>query len=127
MKADARKRAAVHGYQSDIVDWKRPATMAGALAAALLLVALAAWGVFALLRPSALPSSTPPANIAGPRLQAAPTLDLKALRQENDARLNQYRWIDRERGVVQIPIERAMQLMAERNNANQRGPLRQPR
>lgn len=37
--------------------------------------------------------------------------DLKALRAREDAELNSYRYIDREKGLVRIPIRRAMELL----------------
>jgi hypothetical protein len=47
-------------------------------------------------------------------LQVNPPGDLEELmRQENEI-LTTYRWIDREKGTARIPIERAMQLFAER-------------
>jgi hypothetical protein len=49
-----------------------------------------------------------------PRLQAHPRRDLEALRAEEDALLGAYGWVDREAGTVRIPIERAMELLAER-------------
>lgn len=41
----------------------------------------------------------------------SPAADLAAQRSREQEHLEQYRWIDRERGVVQIPIERAMELV----------------
>jgi hypothetical protein len=49
-----------------------------------------------------------------PRLQTEPREDLKALRREEDAILSSYAWVDRNAGVVRIPIDRAMQLVLER-------------
>ena len=49
-----------------------------------------------------------------PRLQRTPVEDLAAYRRAKDAELHDYAWIDRRHGVVRIPIERAMQLTAER-------------
>ena len=49
-----------------------------------------------------------------PRLQPAPVEDLHEMLAEHDALLSSYGWVDREKGVVRIPIERAMQLVAER-------------
>ena len=47
---------------------------------------------------------TPPA----PVLQVDPRSDLTAFRAEEDARLKSYGWVDRSKGVVHIPIARAM-------------------
>lgn len=49
-----------------------------------------------------------------PRLQAAPIEDLKTLRARDAAQLSGYAWVDRKAGVVRMPIERAMTLLAER-------------
>lgn len=50
----------------------------------------------------------------GPRLQMKPEVDLATLRTNEDDQLNHYGWIDRKAGVVRLPIERAMDLIAQR-------------
>ena len=54
--------------------------------------------------------SAPPA----PRLQERPKDDLVALRESERAVLDSYGWVDRDGGIVRLPIERAMELVAER-------------
>jgi len=49
-----------------------------------------------------------------PQLQFAPEVDLAALRAKEDRELTSYGWIDKEAGVVRIPIDRAMELIAQR-------------
>ena len=49
-----------------------------------------------------------------PSLQTNPALDLEALRRREDAILNGYRWIDRNTGTAAIPIDRAIDLLAQR-------------
>lgn len=49
-----------------------------------------------------------------PRLQIDPVGDLAALRAREAARLSSYGWVDRQTGVVHIPIERAMELLVAR-------------
>lgn len=49
-----------------------------------------------------------------PRLQEKPALDITDLRKSEQAMLGGYGWVDREKGVVRIPIEEAMSLLAER-------------
>lgn len=39
--------------------------------------------------------------------------EIAGLRAVQEAELNSYRWIDKERGIVGIPIERAMELVAK--------------
>ena len=48
-----------------------------------------------------------------PRLQAQPSADLAQLRHAEDERLGSYRWIDQQQGIVQIPIDRAIDLLAK--------------
>jgi hypothetical protein len=49
-----------------------------------------------------------------PRLQTNPRQDLSDLRAREDQLLNSYGWVDKNAGVVRIPIDRAMQLVVER-------------
>jgi hypothetical protein len=48
-----------------------------------------------------------------------PQQDLKAMRSEEDVLLHSYGWLDQRAGIVRIPIERAMKLLAERGLPNQ--------
>lgn len=54
-------------------------------------------------------TAIPPA----PRLQSHPTSDLASERARENAALSGYRWADRDGGVAIIPIDRAMQLLAQ--------------
>jgi hypothetical protein len=49
-----------------------------------------------------------------PRLQDHPRTDLRAIRSEEDKLLHQYGWVDKEHGVVRIPVERAMDILSQR-------------
>jgi len=49
-----------------------------------------------------------------PRLQPHPANELTALRQHEDEVLNSYGWVDQKAGVVRIPIDKAMDIMAQR-------------
>jgi hypothetical protein len=49
-----------------------------------------------------------------PRLQTNPREDLGNLRTREDQSLSSYGWVDKNAGVVRIPIDRAMQLVVER-------------
>ena len=52
-----------------------------------------------------------------PRLQANPVEDLRESRASARRALDGYAWVDRKAGRVRIPIERAMDLVAERGVA----------
>jgi hypothetical protein len=55
-----------------------------------------------------------PAAPPEPRLQVAAPKDMQEFRAAEDAALKSYGWVDRAAGAVRIPIDRAMQLLAER-------------
>lgn len=55
------------------------------------------------------PRSGPP----WPRLQAKPEAELIAMRREMAARLEGWGWVDREAGIVHLPIDRAMAWVLE--------------
>ena len=49
-----------------------------------------------------------------PRLEVKPGANLAELRAAEDVDLRTYGWIDRNAGTVRIPIDRAMELIAQR-------------
>lgn len=51
---------------------------------------------------------------AEPRLQTTPVQDLAAVRQADQQLLTTYGWVDEQAGVVHIPIDVAMQIIAQR-------------
>ncbi len=52
-----------------------------------------------------------------PQLQSAPSSDLQKLQQKQQAQLQGYAWVDKDQGIVRIPIERAMQIVASKGSA----------
>ncbi len=81
------------------------------------------YGVLALLSARQMEKSAPASPLEAqygreappePRLQIAPRDDLARLHEREDAMLHAYGWVDRERGVVRIPIDRAKELVAAR-------------
>lgn len=58
----------------------------------------------------------PPAPI----LESAVGEDLKKLRDHEEQVLNSYTWIDRSKGIVRIPIDRAIDLMVEEHQSEQK-------
>ncbi len=59
-----------------------------------------------------------------PRLQANPGKDLDALRREEDRRLETYGWVDRDRRVLRVPIDRAVEQLLRRG-LPARAPVRE--
>ena len=54
------------------------------------------------------------AKFPQPRLESDERLEIKDFRLQEDQKLNSYGWVDQPAGVVHIPIDRAMQLVAQR-------------
>ncbi len=68
------------------------------------------------------PAPLPVAEANQPRprpraaLQADPTADMVKFAKEEAAALTSYAWVDRAGGVAQIPVDRALDLVAERGH-----------
>lgn len=56
----------------------------------------------------------PVQEVPAPRLQSSPRRDWEVYRATSEATLSGYGWIDRANGITHLPIQRAMQLTAER-------------
>jgi hypothetical protein len=97
------------------------------------LVSLLLWGAFSVMVDQFTPGPSPTASpltrnrpvvpesqkhaestFPEPRLQPNASEDLAKFRQEEHRRLNSYGWVDQNRGIAHIPIERAKQLVLER-------------
>lgn len=84
------------------------------LVISVVIVCVIVWGVFNLFkfqtrkedRVSAMsgPVQLPP----GPHLEVHPAEELKGLRAHEEEVLDNYRWIDKDKGIVHIPISKAM-------------------
>ncbi|HEY9857504.1 MAG TPA: hypothetical protein V6D05_17300 [Stenomitos sp.] len=62
-----------------------------------------------------VPAEPPPTKrFPRPALQVDPSEDLARQHAEEEQRLGSYGWVDRSRGVVHIPVQRAMDLLLER-------------
>lgn len=59
----------------------------------------------------------PPPIEAATVLQPDPAQDMRAFTAEKRRLIDDYAWVDRERGIARIPVERAMALIA--NGANE--------
>ncbi len=113
-------------------DWNLRAPtgiIAGTLVAVWILSALVYLYFIYLMHNRAASSPRPlPIEVHGnplppePRLQASPREDLKAMRTREDWTLTHYTWVDKQKGVVGIPIDRAIQIIAQRGIPPQKAP-----
>jgi hypothetical protein len=100
-------------YERSDVSVRLVAALAGGLVATLIALPLILYAAF----PRAAGDRHPGAAMAlppPPRLQVSSKADLEAFRRAEDAILSSYGWIDRDSGVVRIPIDRAMADVAAR-------------
>lgn len=58
------------------------------------------------------------AKFPAPRLEVKSGANLAELRAAEDADLNSYGWVDRQSGIVRVPINRAMALLFQRGLPN---------
>jgi hypothetical protein len=57
-----------------------------------------------------------------PRLQREPKIELKDLRADEDAILSSYGWIDPDKGIVRIPIDQAIDIVAQKGLPSKPSP-----
>lgn len=93
-----------------------------ALGLAAVMVLLVLWGMFSYFRAQSakrgpLPSPrmyTSPPNVPRPQLQPNPVAEYDVYRLSAEETLDSYGWVDQKAGIARIPIDRAMDLVAER-------------
>lgn len=101
-----------------------------ALVVAAVVIHTAVWWLFDLFDRREALKGPPPATLVNapraappaPRLQTDAPADLNDFRAEEKHELEGYGWVDRQKGVVRIPVERAMTLLLERGLPNNEPP-----
>jgi len=97
------------------------------LSAAIAVAALLMWGLLHYFDARKAEEAPPPSPLVTgarlppePRLQGAPgsasspAEDIRRFREREDQTLGSYGWIDRQNGVIRIPIEQAKRLILQR-------------
>lgn len=130
--------AGIHHEISDVN--VRPLAWVGVGLAVLVVISIVAMrGLFAFLdrqqaRDDTAPSpmmSQRPQQPPEPRLQTTPVPNRRLIVEQENKRLTTYGWVDPKGGVVRIPVEQAMKLLAERGlptraGSNQASVVRAP-
>jgi hypothetical protein len=121
LDADERNQQG-NGHQTSDINVRVVTWAAIGLMISVIAVCVTVGGLFSLFKrqyrsvsaPSGIttPGRLPPA----PRLQTNPTADLQHLLEAENAKLNSYGWIDKSAEVIRIPIDRAMDLLAQRGS-----------
>jgi len=85
------------------------------LVISVVIVCLIVWGVYNLFKMQTNKTGTrvsgmaaPPFLPPAPHLEVHPYEELRGLRAHEDDVLNHYRWVDKSKGIVHIPIDKAM-------------------
>ena len=109
------------GHELSDIQPKNIALFGAALAAMIAAAAVAAYALFGFFntsitktRPAPSPLSYSREPTPAPRLSLRPGDELSAMRAEENKILSSYDWVDRDHGVVRIPIERAIEILADR-------------
>jgi hypothetical protein len=120
METNSLASAARPGHETRDANPRALAYFAGGLFVILALILLfTRWLFFYLsvqqpLGPPPTPFESARSLPPEPRLQVAPAEDLESYLQAQRETLNSYGWVNRETGIVRIPIDRAMELLLER-------------
>ncbi|NJN99495.1 MAG: hypothetical protein HC875_38045 [Anaerolineales bacterium] len=109
------------GYEVRDVNLRNLVWLTGILAGVVIVVFVVIGLLYNFLNYNQAARSAPPPPLLeeaqglppGPLLQRNPQQDMQEMANEQDGILNNYGWVDKEAGVVRIPIERAMELTLE--------------
>jgi hypothetical protein len=95
----------------------RRVLLAGALILAMVaVVAVTAWGFLTALGGTA-PAPHGPPRALQPQIEVHPLQDFATYQRREQEELSSYGWIDRNAGVVRIPVERAIDILSARAQA----------
>ena len=121
VEANIPSKAAAAGHELSDLNPKGIALFAVALAVIIALVFGTAYVMSQLFLKSAVRSQTIPSPLSytgepapEPSLEVNPGGDLKTMRADEDKILKSYAWMDQEKNIVRIPIDRAIDILAER-------------
>jgi hypothetical protein len=115
------------GHKASDVNIRGVVVFTVGLIIVIVVIYLVVWGTFDYFAAREGSRDTPLSPLAGdaatpvppaPQLQSSPSRELHEMRAEEDALLHSYRWVDQQAGIVGIPIERAMRLLAEREKGD---------
>lgn len=111
----------VSGHETSDLDARVPALFGAALTTAIVVLMAATYWVYdftaahqAARYPAAPPLAYTREPTPAPRLQVDAPRELRELRAAEDAALHGYAWIDKNRSLVRIPIDRAIEVLTQR-------------
>jgi hypothetical protein len=107
----------IRGYETRDVNLRAVLALAIATAMGAVLVQVGLYYLLAGYEAQARRNDTelsPRTQQQSTTLQSTPLADYERYRREQDRLTTTYGWVDRQQGIVRIPIERAMELYLER-------------
>jgi hypothetical protein len=107
------------GHQTPDINLRAVTWTTIGLVISVLAVLVTVGGLFSFFKRQYASESAPSGITTAGRLSPVPRLqtttsDLHQFLEAENAKLNSYGWIDRKAGVIRIPIDRAMDLLAQR-------------
>jgi hypothetical protein len=105
------------------LDFRGILVFVGGLVAVTLVVMGLMWGIAVLFKGSLARKDPAPPALAearearvppGPNLQPNPAAELAAFRAAEEAELASWAWVDKEKSVARVPVERALEIVAAR-------------
>lgn len=106
-------------HEASDVDVKAILGFAAALAVTAVVIHIALYGLLRFYehretRRASPVIAQPKEERPEPRLQVSPRADLAALRRAEERLLHSYGWVDREKNIARVPIERAMEMVVQK-------------
>jgi hypothetical protein len=108
------------GHELSDLSPKKIAIFGASLAATIIIVLWVCFELWQHYATVSMKTEVPPSPLSytreptpEPHLLVVPGRDLKAMRAAEDSILNSYAWVDREKGIVRIPIQRAIDILAQ--------------
>jgi protein SCO1/2 len=112
-------------HETADIDARRVMLAGGMIVVAILVAVAVGWGIIEMSGGTQAAVHGPPRTLR-PQPEARPLVDIAAYRAGEQRKLTTYEWIDRGAGVVRIPVERAMEILAARSQPKAAG-LSQPK
>lgn len=106
------------GYEKQDVGFRFAMVFVSALIAAVVVVmAFLVW-FYQIVAPSPPPQQRGTATTRrlppAPVLQASPAVDMQKFREREEQKVSSYGWVDEKAGIAKVPVQRAIEIAAER-------------
>jgi hypothetical protein len=101
-------------YERSDIETNAVACIAAGLGTFVLIVPLVMPLIFPQSMRHASPAARPTLSADAPPLEVAPSDELERVRREDAEIADTYVWVDRDHGIVRVPVKRAAELLLRR-------------